>query len=266
MLSTGEEKISVFKTLTRFHFLCGLPHSGLGVLAALLHQNPRFRVSLDGPAQAVLSGVLARLGSGGIEAGLLDEAQKNALSRAVLDALHHDRPPGATVFDANRDWLALLDDLVRLYPLCRFVICVRNPAAVVNSHAHAAGIQSSEEELAALAARLTAPEGSLGAGLAMLRDALSSPHAERMFVLDYDRLADDPEEVMDVLYEFLREPPHGHDYSEIGSDRFAQFTGPVRHSGAPMLLPTRLVLQLSGRAFWRNLKRTSATLMLGRAR
>jgi len=40
----------------------------------------------------------------------------------------------------------------------------------------------------------------------------------------------------------------------------------VRHSGVPMLLPTRLVLQLSGRAFWRNLKRTSATLMLGRAR
>jgi len=266
MVSASREDTGPFRSLTRFHFICGLPRSGRGVLAALLQQNPRFRVVLDGPAQAVLAATLERLGGGGIEAGLLDPAQKAALGRAVLDALHHDRAPGATVFDANRDWLLLLDDLVRLYPLCRFIICVRNPAAIVNSHMLAAGGGKSGEDLEDTAAALSAPDGSLGAGLEMLRAALSSPHAERMFVLDYDRLADDPEEVMDVLCDFLREPTFAHDPAEIGGAGFPGISGPVRRAENPMLLPTRLVLQLSGRAFWRNLKRTGATLMLGRAR
>ncbi|NOX73756.1 MAG: sulfotransferase [Alphaproteobacteria bacterium] len=251
--------------MTRFHFIAGLPRSGVAVLSALLRQNPRFVALQNSPAQQVFTTSLARLSEGGPEAHLLNEAQKTALMRGVVDAVYHDRPFGAVVFDANRDWLDHLDHIVALYPLCRIIICVRNPAAIVNSVVLSSPDQMDDKTLADTASRMTAPKGEIGLEIGKLRTALSSRHAERIFVLDYDRLVDDPEDVMDALYEFLREPEFNHNYHEIGGGG-ETVTGPVRRSGQPMILPTRMILQLSGRAFWRNLRRTSATLMLGRVR
>jgi sulfotransferase len=168
------------------------------------------------------------------------------------------------VFDFDPDWLPYADLLVRLYPLSRFIICVRNPAAIVNGMELAAG-KSEESEDGNDIAALIDENGPVGSQIVALREALSSQHAERMLVVDYDRLADDPEDVMDVLYDFLREPEFAHNYEEIGAEA-AGFSGPVERSDAPTILSTRTILQLSGKAFWRNLRRTSATMMLGRAR
>jgi len=257
---------SQIRHVTRFHFIAGLPRSGVSVLTALLRQNPRFVALPNSPAQQVFTASVARIMEGGPESHLLNPAQKTALLRGVVDAVYHDRPFGAVVFDANRDWLDDLDRLVALYPLCRIIICVRNPAAIVNSVALPSPDQMDDNSHADTAARLTAPDGLIGVEITKLREALSSRHAERIFVLDYDRLVDDPEDVMDALYDFLRVPQFTHNYHEIGGGADDDVSGPVRRSGQPMILPTRMILQLSGRAFWRNLRRTSATLMLGRVR
>ncbi len=261
----GIEKVRNIRSLARFHFIGGLPRSGVSVLTALLNQNPRFVAGNHGPAAPVFGKMVELLSKSGPETDLLDDAQKIALWRGVIDAVYHDRPFDSAVFDANRDWLEHTDILVRLFPLSRFIIMVRNPAAIVNSIELSGPLEGDEETLSNTAAKLMAPEGEVGLEIAKLRDALTSRHAERMFVLDYDRLADDPEEVMDVLYDFLREPVFTHDFDEIGSEG-STVSGPVERSDQPMVLPTRMILQLSGRAFWRNLKRTSATMMLGRAR
>jgi sulfotransferase len=263
MILQNAPNASQIRSLTRFHFIAGLPRSGVAVLSALLRQNPRFVSLENSPAQQVFAASLARLSDGGSEAALLNEAQKTALLRGVVDAVYHDRPFGSVVFDVSRDWLDHLDDVVTLYPLCRIIICVRNPASIVNSVALSHPDQMDDKTLADTANRLTKPEGEIGVEIGKLRAALSSRHAERIFVLDYDRLVDDPEDVMDALYDFLREPEFNHNYHEIGGETVS---GPVRRSSQPMILPTRMILQLSGRAFWRNLRRTSATLMLGRAR
>jgi len=254
-----------FRSLARFNFIAGLPRSGVSVLVALLRQNPRFRVGLNSPAEEMFSRTLARLTEGGEDADLLDDAQKIALLRAVTDSIYHARPDGAVVFDANRDWLHHVETLVRLYPLCRFVICLRNPASIVNSILMSKRVMPADPSLGPLVDAATGPESDLTKAIALLRDALSSNHAERMLILDYDRLTDDPDEALDVLYDFLREAPYHHDYQEIGGTTEG-VNGPVIRSSGGAILPTRTVLQLSGRAFWRNLRRTDATMLLGRAR
>lgn len=259
---TSDTKAS-FRMLTRFHFIAGLPRAGLALLSALLDQNPRFVATTDSPAAVLFADLLQHYGDGGARAGLLEEDQGLALLRAALDSIHQARPPGAVVFDANPDWLNHVDALVRLYPLSRFIICVRNPAAIVNSYALADGISPDGPELAGYADKLVDEDGPIGRQLMALRNALSSRHAERMLVLDYDRLADDPDEVLDVLYDFLREPEFTHDVQNVDLHGEA---GAVKRSGNLTILPTRMILQLSGRAFWRNLKRTQATMLLGRAR
>lgn len=263
----GVENASKIKSLARFHFICGMPRSGMSVLAALLNQNPRIVAKIDGPAEAALSNAWERAGVGGIEENLMDPTQQKALWRGVLDAVYHDRPFDSVVLDVNPNWLKHMDELVAIYPLARFIICVRNPAAIVNSLALSSGhSQDNDEALAQFGASLLEDEGVVGQQIANLRAALSGRHAERILVLDYDRLTDDPEDAICVVYDFLRELEYPHNYSEIECDEIKGVSGPVQRSNPPALLPTRTVLQLSGKAFWRNLKRTSATMMLGRAR
>jgi len=268
MTLQGTLKASKVRSLAKYHFIVGLPHSGVSVLVALLSQNPRFSAKYNGPAEAIFTKMRDLMALDAEVSQKIDDAQKMALARTSLEAIYHDRPFGSTVFDANRNWLDHVDEMTRLYPLCRFIICIRNPAAIINSIELSGPLTGDQETLSTSVGRLIAPDGLVGSEIARLREALSSAQAERMFVLDYDRLADNPEEVMDVLYDFLREPEFTHDFDNIGDGQgiFPWLNGAVKRSGHPMVLPTRMILQLSGRAFWRNLKHTSATLMLGRSR
>lgn len=263
-ISAGTDIMS--RPLARFHFIAGLPRSGISVLTALLRQNPRFVAQNNSPSQDLFADLFERYWEQPQYSELLSDAQRLALLRAGFEAVYHDRPLDSVVFDSNRNWLNHIDELVQIFPLSRFIICVRNPASIVNSVALADPSVNSEADMARIADDLVDSDGAIGLELGHLRDALSGQHGERIFVLDYDRLADDPEEAMDVLYNFLREPDFTHDYDEIGDENQIGVSGPVARSLGGMILPTRLILQLSGRAFWRNLKRTSATLMLGRAR
>lgn len=256
------DKISNIKALARFSFGTGLPRSGMSLLTAILAQNPRFASQTMGPTFDVLVGLARAVEDGGLLPSDLNDGQKFALLRGGVDAVYHDRGFETLVFDVHRDWLDQMDRLVRLYPLCRFVVTVRNPAAIVNSYALDAGL-SEEKDLLRLADTLLATDGDVGRQIAALREALSGRHAERVFVLDYDRLVDDPEEAMDVLYDFLREREFRHDFEAV------EFDGEVvsvERQSEPSVLPTRMILQLSGKAFWRNLRKTKATLLLGRAR
>lgn len=257
-------KVSNARSLARFHFVAGLPRSGISVLLAILSQNPRFTARKNGPAEAIFSQLSENYAPGTPSGDLLDDAQRLALWRGAIDAVYHDRLFESSVIDANRDWLRHTDTLVRLYPLSRFIICVRNPAAIVNSITQDGNFEE-EEKLAAKIDDLMSANGTVGKEIAQLRGALSGAHAERMLVLDYDRLVDDPEDAIDVVYDFLREPAFTHDFQNIGPNG-ATVSGPVQRTSKPMMLSTRTILQLSGRAFWRNIRRTSATMMLGRVR
>lgn len=272
-----QENINKIRSMTRFHFITGLPSSGASVLSAILRQNPRFIATGSSPACGLFTNMVRMLSDEQSASLNLTDDQKIALWRGVFDAIYHDRPIDSVVFDGNRNWLNYTDLLVRLFPLSRFILCVRNPAVIANVlevSGHCAELHPDEGQMHLRVRALMAKDGHVGGNIGLLRKALSGQQTERMIVIDYDRLVDDPEDVMDVLYDFLREPEFEHDFQNL-SLTVAQQNGQIRQNPRvvrgsvqridhKMILPARMIRQLSGRAFWRNLRRTNATMMLGR--
>ncbi|PWE29445.1 hypothetical protein DDZ14_17000 [Maritimibacter sp. 55A14] len=175
-------------TVTRYHFLSGLPKAGVDVLLRVLDQNPAFVTGEGTAAAALFEATVGRMSDpSSVEAGLAVQQQK-ALLRAVLDAVHHDRPIGSVVFDSNPAWIGQIGILSALFPLSRFVVLLADAADL---------------------------DGPGQREMRDLKAALDGPAAERILVIERGRLINDALTVMDVLYHFLREPEFDHDLSEF---------------------------------------------------
>ena len=159
---------------------------------------------------------------------------------------------------------------------------MRDPARVVSSLEKArrsltfrqSKLFDPDTTLAQRVNRLMSDDGIVGQSLNLVQDALAGPLAERMLVLDYDRLLDRPAETMALLYGFLREPEYGHDFNAFSFDlpRLDTFLntpglhsirGPLRPATKEMLLPADMAARLRKRAVWTQVPKTEATLLLG---
>lgn len=253
----NQEKFLKVMSVTRFHFVAGMPLSGADQLMALLSQNPGFQVERDGPAQPVLADLFAQCDDRAHALSRLDREMQTSILRAAVDALHHKRPMDSTVLDHNDDWLQHLPRLAALFPLSRFIVLVRDPALLAAELADLAGEARSP-------ASLMASDGAIGQPLSLVQDALKGPDADRLLLIDRDRLANDPVRVLDALYRFLRVPPFEHDVR------------PIEGLGAGPRAPKsigRRVIALDGSKrkpqdvsahvpIWRRVPRTEATLLL----
>jgi sulfotransferase len=61
-------------------------------------------------------------------------------------------------------------------------------------------------------------KGLIGLPLSSLREAWFSDEAKRLIVIDYDRLASQPEAVLRRLYQELGEPWFNHDFDHVSHD------------------------------------------------
>lgn len=264
----GHDRILRVMAMTRFHFIAGLPGAGGPLLAGILRQNPRFLVGQDGRAEAVFRALAPLFDRTGKLGGMLDAGQRAAILRGVVDGIYNERPLEAVVFDLHHGWLMQLDRLAALFPLSRVLVPIRNPAMIVEAMLRAEG--AAQEDAEARAEAIMAPDGPLGGALGVLRNALMSRHSERLLLVDQDRLMENPTEAMGIVAHFLREEAYEYDFSEVSVvDTDLGETMPTLVEVAPQvatpLLSLRKHQKLSGRAFWRNLRRTNATMMLRHA-
>lgn len=255
--------------MTRFHFVAGLPMSGGDLLCGILSQNPRFVVGQNGRAQTVFGTFGPLLDESGPMGGMLDPGQRAAIMRGVLDGIYNERPLESVIFDLNHSWLTQMDRLAQLYPLSRFLVPVRNPAMI--AEAWLSRLDAPTSEHAALCEQAFASDGQFGRALDVLRNALHARHSERMLLVDEDRLRENPTEAMRIIYHFLREEEFGHEFDAV-TVRESDLGGggdPVIRSVEPQdpahLLSPRAAQRLSGVAFWRNVRRSNATMMLRHA-
>jgi len=51
----SKEKVLKVMSVTRFHFIAGMPLAGADDLALLLAQNPKFAVKTDSPAASLMA-------------------------------------------------------------------------------------------------------------------------------------------------------------------------------------------------------------------
>lgn len=258
----------------QFHFICGLPRSGSTLLSALLRQNPRFHAGMSSPVCSLFNGMLGQLGAGSEFGPLVTTDQRRRLGRGLFDAYYADQADKGVIFDTNRAWSGQLAAALNMFPRAKFIACVRNVAWVMdsmerrfradpyeitklfNNDAERSNVYSRVETLAQR-------NRMVGGPWAMLKQAFYSDEADRLLVVDYELLAQAPDKVLKLVYEFIGEPWFEHDYESLSYDE-PEFD---RNLGLPDLhkvrekvalqhrrsvLPPDLFAQYSQLSFWEN--------------
>jgi sulfotransferase len=266
----------------RFHFISGLPRAGSTLLSALLRQNKRIAAGMTSPVGAIFNAMLSATSARTEGAVFIDDTQRKRLLRACFDAYYADTE-AEVVFDTNRQWTTKLPALTALFPDCRIICCVRNPAWIVDSIEQL--VKRNAFELSGVfgfepggtvysrADGLSKSEGMLGFAYAALREAVYGPHAERLLLVRYETLTTNPLAVLAAIYAFIGEELFSHDpwhiepcYDMIEFDARLGMPGlhvvgsAVRTIARPTVLPPDLFERYQGDAFWNDAARLPTTV------
>lgn len=267
----------------KYHFISGLPRSGSTLLAALLLQNPRFHAGMTSPVGSLFRGMLNQLGAGSEFGTVVSKAQRRRLTRGIFESYYADMADKEVIFDTNRMWSAHMPVLMDQFPDSKVIACVRNVAWVMDSierryRANPYEITRlfnddverntvySRVETLAQANRL------VGYPWTALKEAFYGEHAASLLVVDYDFLAQVPEKVMPLIYQFLGEPECTHDYSNVSYDA-PEFDAPLGMHGLhkvrkhvsfekrPTILPPDLFEKFESISFWKDTSNSRANVI-----
>jgi sulfotransferase len=210
------------------HFISGLPRSGSTLLSALLLQNPALHAGITSPVGSLVNGMLERVSQGNETAAMIDDAQRQALLGGVFDAYYHAIHPTRTVFDTNRGWTVRLSLLAALFPEAKVICCVRQIPWILDSIERL--LRQNRWELSKIfnfdaggtvysrAEALAGPAGMVGYPLQALKQAMHSDESDRLLLLPYDTLTQEPARAMQAVYDFCGLPPFEHDFENIAFD------------------------------------------------
>ena len=257
-----------------FHFISGLPRSGSTLMSAILRQNPRFHAGMSSPVASFFESIIAMVSAGSEISSMVDQDQRARLLRGLFDSYYADvdRP---VIFDTNRAWTAQLPALMSLFPQSKLICCVRDVAWVMDSLERQfrsnkfenTRLFNSPAERSTVYTRVEALANAnrlVGFPWHALREACFSEHATSILLVEYDLVASRPQEVFQLIYEFLGEAPFAHDFAnvqydapefdaQLGLDGLHRVHPKVEPRARQTILPPDLFERYSKLAFWRDM-------------
>lgn len=256
------------------HFISGLPRSGSTLLAALLRQNPRFHAGMTSPVGTLFSGMLNQFSAGSEFGPVLDRDTRRRLLRGLFDAYYADQADKAVLFDTNRLWSAKLPAIVDLFPQAKVIACVRNVAWVMDSlerlyranpyeQTKLFGDESERNTVYSRVDTLAQRNRLVGFGWSALKEAYYGAQSDSLLLVEYELLAQAPERVLRLVYDFLGEPWFEHDFEHVDYDApsFDEAMGVsglhkvrprVAMESRRTLLPPDLFEKYAQLSFWRD--------------
>ncbi|HUB13354.1 MAG TPA: sulfotransferase [Acetobacteraceae bacterium] len=255
------------------HFISGLPRSGSTLLAAILRQNPHFHAGMSSPVGSLVNAMLRQMSQDNETAVFIDDDQRKAVLTAVFDAYYFREHPRKVVFDTNRLWCSKLPALAALFPQAKVICCVRHVPWILDSIERLVRRNKFEpskifnfEPGGTVYSRvegLGSGSGMVGFAWNALREAFFGDDADRIMLLTYETLTNDPRRALSVVYEFIGEAPFGHDFENIEYDATefdARLGTPGLHTVRPVVRPTdrRTILppdlfrRMEQDSFWRD--------------
>jgi sulfotransferase len=210
--------------MTQFHFIAGLPRSGSTLLAAILRQNPQMTASMSSPVGGIFSATQKAI-SGSNEAALFlsDEQREGLLLNVFIECYSNSND---IVFDTNRMWPSKLPTLVKLFPDCKIVCCVRQIAWIMDSIERL--VRRNAFELSGIfgfepggtvytrCVGLGASNGIVGFALDALREGFYGEHSDRILMVEYQALTKHPRDTIGAIYEWLGIPYYDvHDFEHV---------------------------------------------------
>ena len=266
------------------HFISGLPRAGSTLLAALLRQNPRFCAGMTSPVGHLFNAMLTAASARNVV--FVRDEHRERLLRACFDAYYAEEQDTRVIFDTNRQWTTKLPALTKLFPGARMICCVRNPAWIIDSiesliHRNAfdvSGIFSPNDGRSTVYSRaeaLTKGDGMLGFAFNALREAIYGPHSDRLLLVRYESVTNDPLGTLAAIYNFIGEELFSHDPHHIepcsdmiefdvrvGTPGLHDVGSSVRANVRPTLLPPDLFARYEKGAFWEDRTQVPATVRI----
>lgn len=253
------------------------------MLAAILRQNPRFHAGMSSPVGVLVRNMLNQLGAGSEFGPVVSTEQRRRLARGVFDSYYADQEDKEVVFDTNRMWCAQMPALMDMFPDAKVIACVRNVAWVMDSierryRANPFEITrlfNDDTERNTVYSRvdtLAQRNRLVGYPWTALKDAFYGEHAASLLLVDYELLAQVPQQVLPLIYQFLGEPSYQHDFESLHYDapEFDEALGlHGLHKVRPRvglerretILPPDLFAQYSKLSFWHDQSNSRAGMI-----
>ncbi|MBC3920985.1 sulfotransferase [Undibacterium sp. CY18W] len=274
-------------TAAKYHFISGLPRSGSTLLAALLLQNPRFHAGMTSPVGSLFRGMLNQLGAGSEFSTVVSKDQRRRLTRGIFESYYADQADKEVIFDTNRMWSAHMPILMDQFPDSKLIACVRNVAWVMDSverryRANPYEITrlfNDDVERNTVYSRvetLGQANRLVGYPWTALKEAFYGEHAASMLIVDYDLLAQAPEKVMPLIYQFIAEPEFAHDFSnvqydapefdaQLGLHGMHKVRSNVSYEKRTTILPPDLFEKFNSLSFWNDTSNSRCNVITPKA-
>lgn len=258
----------------KFHFISGLPRSGSTLLAAILLQNPRFHAGMTSPVGAIFDNMLHQFAAGTEFGSVVTQEQRKRLVRGLFDSYYADQTDKEIIFDTNRMWTAKLPVILDQFPNAKVIACVRNVAWVLDSLERR--YRANPYELTKLfnddierntvysrVETLAQRNRLVGYSWAALKEAFYGDHAASLLIVEYDLLAQAPDKVLPLIYQFIDEPVFEHNFehvaydapefdAQLGISELHKVRAQVKKEFRTTILPPDLFEQYSALSFWKD--------------
>lgn len=255
--------------MTQYHFITGLPRSGSTLLTSILNQNPRFHSSITDPLASLVRGVIETSQDGpGMKVEVPVERRKNIV-RALFDGYYHGIDK-EVIFNTNRAWTLLTGQVHDLWPKSKFIVCVRDVNWVLDSFevAHRRNPFTSNTVTGGVGSTvyervdsLMDEKGIVGFPYIGIKQAITGPEQKQLFLMEYDQLCKQPEQMLKAIYAFIDEPYFKHDFNnveaswdeydaEIGID-LHKVHKKVEYKPRNFILPPDILNKYAGAEVWR---------------
>ena len=210
------------------HFIAGLPRSGSTLLSAILSQNPRFKAGVTSPVASLWAPALGNMSGRSEFATFFDDDKRQRVLKAIFEAYYADSG-SRVVFDTNRTWTTRAALLAALFPSARIICCVRDVAWIIDSlevalrrnplqYSRVFAFQPGASIYERVDTLMDSKSGLIGLPWSGLREAWFGPFADKLIIIDYERLTGAPSAVISGLYRELGEREFPHDFNNVVYD------------------------------------------------
>lgn len=210
--------------MQKYHFISGLPRSGSTLLSTILNQNPNFNANISSPLARFVRAIITESHAGPGYQLQCDENRRIKLIQSLIENYYYDADE-QVCFNTNRGWTALTDVLTKTNPDSKIICCVRNITEILDSfellfrkNPFSISKMYSPEEATTVFTRcdaLMAPGHTVRFAYDCLQEAMTGPNANKIFLIEYEQLAKNPELIMKALYNFIGEPYFQHDFDNV---------------------------------------------------
>lgn len=237
--------------MKQFHFISGLPRSGSTMLSSVLKQNPKFHAGVSSNLIALIRTCYEQINQNTeFRTHKSEHIQKRILT-GIFQNYYEDRPQ-PVIFDTNRLWTNMMYLTTELFPNSKFLICVRDILSIINSFERMRNQNplkistvfpaNMDLNVYTRTKSLMEESGVIGSSLQALKTAYCSEFRDKLFLIEYDQMCENPEGMMRAIYNFLNEPYFEHDFDNI-EDAYDEYDAalnmPSLHKVRKQLKPQR---------------------------